>query len=100
MKFGYDSDGKLVPIEQIQVSEAIAALDAKLNGLAPEARPAAIDRLRKLLAASGETFTTDDEAVFELYAEGLLELTNVEEYFGERLQRALLRGFGGADGAA
>ncbi len=100
MKFGYDSDGKLVPIEQLQLSEAIVALDAKLNGLAPEARPAAVDRLRKLLAASGEAFTTDDEAVFALYTEGLLELTNVEEYFGERLQAALARGSSGVDGAA
>ncbi len=100
MKFGYDSDGKLVPIEQLKLAEAIADLDVKIDGLSPESRAASTDKLRVLLANSGEKLTPEDETALALYAEGVLDFRNLEDYFGVRLQRAVLHSFGGEESAA
>jgi hypothetical protein len=53
-----------------------------------------LERLRELLECSGEVLTSEDENVFALYTEGVLEFRNVEDYFGVRLQRAVQRKFG------
>ena len=100
MKFGYDTDGKLVPIEQLELAEAIADLDVKLNASAPKSRTTSAKDLRELLECAGETLTAEDENVFALYTEGALDFGNVEDYFGARLQRAVLRKFGEGESAA
>ena len=90
MKFGYDNDGKLVPIEQLKLAEAISGLDAKLDALEPEAVRVGIEGLRTLFADSGETMTQEDESVFASWEEGILDFRNVEDHFGKRLQQAVL----------
>ena len=100
MKFGYNAEGNVVPIESIRLTESIADLDAKLNALAPESRPLNVAKVQELLQESGEAPSEDDENVFALYKDGLLEFTSVEQYFGARLQRAVLRRFGGGENGA
>ena len=100
MKFGYDNEGKLVPIEEIKLAETIADLNAQLEALAPESRRASVEKLRALLESTGEALTPEDENVFSLYEEGVLDFRNVEDHLGLRLWRAVLRGSGEGESAA
>jgi hypothetical protein len=87
VKFGYDVDGKLVPIEQLKLQQALADVEAKLDATSAADRPAMVARLREALVRVGRTITPEDESVFTLFTEGVLDLHNVEYHFGEELVR-------------
>ena len=94
MKFGYDTDGKLVPVEQLELAHAIADLDARLAAIDPKSASVGVEDLRALFAEAGEAMTSEDENVFALWTEGILNFRNVEDHFGKRLQRAVLLKYG------
>jgi hypothetical protein len=100
MKFGHDRDGKLVQVEHLELVEALFDLDAKLDGLPQASRSAGVTRIRECFEASEEALTAEDENVFALYMEGVLDFRNVKDHFGLRLQRAVLQRFGGSNNEA
>lgn len=89
MKFGYDRDGKLVPIEELELAAQLADLQAQVDSQGPAARVEDAARLRRLLAAAGQSLSGEDENLLTLYAEGVVDYHNVEHYFGQRLMAAL-----------
>ena len=89
MKFGYDRDGKLVPIEQLELASALADLEAQHDSQGFAARATAVVALRRLFAVAGQPLAGEDENVLSLYAEGIVDYHNVEHYFGQRLTSAL-----------
>jgi hypothetical protein len=94
MKFGYDRDGKLVPVEELELAEKLAELKAELDKQDPASRREDADRLRRLLVAAGQVLSGDDENLLTLYADGIVDYHNVEHYFGQRLVSALQLWYG------
>ena|SRR3989442_8657257 len=100
MKFGYDTDGRLVAIEDIELAAKIEELDAQLNARPLSSRGEDVARIRSALQADGQAISEQDEEVLSLYREGVLDFHNVDHHFGQRLVKALLRREAGTNDAA
>lgn len=97
MKFGYNSEGKLVPLDELELRSRLEELESGLDNREPADRAEDVARLRRVLVADGQGLTEEDENVFSLYREGVLDFHNIERHFGERLSKALGSPGGGSE---
>lgn len=99
MKFGYNSEGKLVPVEELELRARLGELEADLDNRLPGDRAEDVVRLKEVLASADEPLSAEDENVLSLYQDGVLDFHNLEHHFRDRLPQALMRRRGGRDGA-
>jgi len=100
VKFGYTAEGKLVPIEELELRARLGELEARLDNRSPADRAEDVERLKDAFASAREPLSGEDENVLSLYRDGVIDFHNLEHHFGTRLPKALARQMGARDGAA
>jgi hypothetical protein len=63
-------------------------LEAMLDALPVAKRSEVMQRLRDAITSAGEELSADDESVCDRFADGTINIRQVQEHFGDRLWRA------------
>lgn len=68
-----------------ELEAELSRLQNESDALPLSARVSMVERMRSALDAEGIKLTDDDERVFSLYCEGVLDSRHVDEHFAPRL---------------
>lgn len=71
--------------EQMELEAEISRIQAQLDSRSPEERATDIIRMRSALTRDGITITSEDEKVFLLFVEGVLDSRHLADHFRPRV---------------
>jgi hypothetical protein len=74
--------------ESHDFQQEISNLEALLDALPVAERGVVMQRLRDAMTATGEQLSTDDEDLCDRFAQGEVDIHQMQEHFGNRLWRA------------
>ena len=70
---------------------AASRLEAQLDARGRAERANDIERLRALFAQANEPLSAEDQSVFQLFTEGVLDSRHLHDHFGPRLLSVVQR---------